>query len=189
MTESMQLHPTVGEPAPTPSVRRASDGTEFQLRRLWENNPAVLVFLRYLGCPFCREHAGKIHADLDHFQRRQARIAFITVGKEDEMKSFCEARDLTPSVECLSDPDQTAYRAFGLARGGMAEMFGPQVMARGLQAALHGHFMGMPRGDPFQLPGVFIVDRDGVVRYAHRNKDAADNPPNEALFHVLDALA
>ena len=36
------------------------------------------------------------------------------------------------------------------------------------------------------MPGVFVIDRSGVIRYAHRNKDVADNPPNDEL---LDAIA
>ena len=188
MTTSTIIRPNIGDIAPDIGVRRAAGGMELRLAELWREGPAVLIFLRYLGCPFCREHAAKIHDALDVFRRYQAKIAFVTVGKEDDMRAFCNDRDLARSVECLSDPDRAAYRAFGLSRGGVAEMFGPQVLARGLQAALHGHFLGMPKGDLFQLPGVFIVDRTGVIRFAHRNKDVADNPPNEALFQVLEAL-
>ena len=44
-------------------------------------------------------------------------------------------------------------------------------------------------GDDYrQMPGVFVIDRKGVIRYAHRNKDVADNPPNDELLDALGAI-
>lgn len=87
---------------------------------------------------------------------------------------------------CLSDPEKEAYRAFGLERGGLREMFGLKGWIQGFEATLAGHTLGRPIGDPWQMPGVF--DREGVVRYTHYAKKAPDNPPNDELLEVLDAL-
>jgi peroxiredoxin len=44
-------------------------------------------------------------------------------------------------------------------------------------------------GDDYrQMPGVFVIDRTGVIRYAHRNRDVSDNPPNDELLEALAAL-
>lgn len=104
-------------------------------------------------------------------------------------KKFCTDFQADTAMLCLSDPKKTTYAAFGLSQGELREILNLNVAARGIQAILHGHFVGRPHGDTLQMPGVFIVDQEGIVRYAHRNKDVADNPPNSALFNVLEAIA
>ncbi len=181
-------HPLVGENAPDTTVNRALDRADFALSQLWQDGPAVLVFLRHLGCTFCREHTAQLRRDLDTFRQHGAQIGFLTVGKPEDTTAYCAERGLVAPFVCLSDPDKRAYSAYGLSRGSAGELFSPHVVARGFQATLHGHIVGLPKGDPYQMPGVFIVDRTGVVRYAHRSRDAADNPPNADLFAVLAAL-
>jgi peroxiredoxin len=35
------------------------------------------------------------------------------------------------------------------------------------------------------MPGVFLVDRSGIIRFIHRYRDISDNPPNELLLEWL----
>jgi peroxiredoxin len=86
---------------------------------------------------------------------------------------------------CLADPQRSAYRAFALRRGGPAELFGPRVLLRYAQAALKGHLGGVPAGDTRLLPGTFIIDRHGRVRYARYARHAGDHPPVEELVAAL----
>lgn len=182
------IHPRVDEDAPDVMVRGAS-GEMAALSALWQDGPAVLIFLRHLGCTFCREQVAQLQGEADAFGRCGARLALITVGSPDDTARFCQERGLETDFVCLSDAGKQAYQAYGLSRGNVRSLLmSPHLYARGFQAALHGHFVGMPKGDPFQMPGVFIVDTGGVVRYAHRHKDAADNPPNADLLAVLQTL-
>ncbi len=44
-------------------------------------------------------------------------------------------------------------------------------------------------GDDYrQMPGTFVIDRSGVIRFAHRNRDVADNPPNGDVLAALVEL-
>jgi peroxiredoxin len=184
-TGDEKLHPLVGEMAPDLMILR-DDGVETPLSRLWQDGPAVLVFLRHSGCTFCREHVAQLQNDISRFVELQTVLGLITVGRPTDASAFC--REFPASFVCLSDAEKHVYRAYGLSRGTSQELFGPHIWARGFQAALHGHFQGMPKGDPFQMPGVFIVDGTGIVRYVHRHRDAADNPPNRELFEILESL-
>jgi peroxiredoxin len=175
-------HPVVGETAPDITIQR-DDGAPLTMSRLWREGPAVLVFLRHLGCTFCREHVAQLVQDSALYQELNAVVALITISKPEDTAAFCRA--LPPQFICCSDTDKQAYHAYGLARAGAQELFAPHVLARGFQAALHGHFQGLPKGDPFQMPGVFVVDMSGIVRYVHRHRDAADNPPNSEIFAAL----
>ena len=178
----------VGEPAVDVVLTRVPDATPARLSALWQSGPAALVFLRHFGCIFCREQVAQLHQDAAEFARRRVTIALITVGSPDDTDAFFRERDLPSHFLALADPEKRAYQAYGLTRASTSELFAPQVWAKGFRAALHGHFIGMPKGDPFQMPGLFLVDTAGVVRYAHRHRDAGDNPPNAELFAALDVF-
>ncbi len=179
--------PAVGDPAPQTSVLLSATGESFPLPRLWQTGPAILLFLRHLGCSFCRELIAQMREDVGLFCERGVTLGLINVAGPKATTLFCEERDLGLPFVCLSDPERAAFTAFGLSRVGPLELFTPHVVARGIQATLHGHFVGMPKGDLFQMPGVFIVDSGGSVRYAHRSRDMSDNPSNSELLAILDA--
>ena len=180
--------PEVGQPAPAVAIINAADGAEYCLSELWRHGPAVLVFLRHAGCTFCREQVAQLRAEQARFERYSATVGLITLGRPQETDEFCRERNLSKVFVCLSDTEKLAYGAYSLARVSAGALITPNVIARGFQAVLHGHLVGMPKGDPLQMPGLFVVDVNGRVAYAHRHRDAADNPPNEVLFEVLESL-
>ncbi len=108
-------------------------------------------------------------------------------GTAGQVRALC-ARYRTP-FPCLADPRLEGYRAFALRRGGPAELFGPRVLLRYAQAALKGHLGGVPVGDTRLLPGTFIIDRQGTVRYARYARHAGDHPPVAELVAALRQIA
>ena len=124
------------------------------------------------------------------FEQLGAEIVAIGQGSPAEAAEQC--RRLGVSFHCLGDPDKTSYRAFALPRGGWKEIVLDPIRA-GNQAVRSGHRVNL-RGsllresDWFQLPGVAIVDRRGIVRYLHRSRHAGDIPPICALIDVLEGL-
>jgi hypothetical protein len=106
--------------------------------------------------------------------RRELTVAIVTMGKPDEAGAFCRRARL-PFL-CLSDPARSAYRAYGLRRGTLGEVMGPEPLLGYVRAAAKGHVVGMPVGDVYQLGGVFVIGTDGGVRYAHYARHAGDHP-------------
>jgi hypothetical protein len=39
-----------------------------------------------------------------------------------------------------------------------------------------------------QMPGTFVIDMQGVVQLAHRNRHIADTPPHDEILQVLNRL-
>lgn len=91
----------------------------------------------------------------------------------------------------LCDPERTAYRAFGLERGGWGMFFRPRVLAHYLRQIFRG--WGPRRSNAgenvLQLGGDFILDGDGRVTFAHRSADPSDRPAVDELLRRLRALA
>lgn len=104
----------------------------------------------------------------------QLNVVFVTMGTPEETEAF-RLKERSPH-RFVCDPDRELYRAFGLGRGTGRQMFNPKVFARGFGATLRGHWVGLPVGDPWQMPGVFAIDPQGEVVWEYRSVDAADNP-------------
>jgi hypothetical protein len=79
-------------------------------------------------------------------------------------------------LHSVSDPTCDLYRAYGLSRGKVHQLFGRGVWLRGITAALfEGHGIGRLSGDGFRMPGVFLFDR-GTVVAERKAATAADRP-------------
>lgn len=91
---------------------------------------------------------------------------------------------------CVVAPDRSAHRAFGLRRGTLNQLAGPRVWLPWLKNQVTGHHQGrFGQGDVAQLPGTFVVDAAGIVRFAHRGRTSSGNPPNEELLMALAQAA
>lgn len=114
-------------------------------------------------------------------------VAVVSMGGPEVAHEFC-ARQRLPFI-CLSDPSRASYRAYGLRRGARMDVFGPATLPAGLRAAAHGHFVGRPVGDVYQLGGTFLIGRDGIVRYARYPKHAGDHPAAAELRRVVASVS
>ncbi|MEM1165779.1 MAG: SelL-related redox protein [Planctomycetota bacterium] len=147
---------------------------------LTRERPVLLVFLRHLGCTFCREAA----ADVAH-QRASiedhATVVFVHMMGEAKAAATFFHRYGLERAHHVGDPEKTLYTAFDLKRGTIGQLFGGKVWVRGVQAALFdGHWVGALQGDGLQMPGVFLV-RDGRIVREFRHTSAADRPDYAAL--------
>lgn len=134
----------------------------------------LVVFLRHAGCTFCREAIAELGEKREEIQRNGARIALVYMSGGEKIRELAEKRGLVDAI-LIEDPDKTLYDAFELQRGTYMQLFGPRVFLRGIVATLKGHILGRPEGDPFQMPGAFLVE-DGEIVKAYRHEHAASRP-------------
>lgn len=133
----------------------------------------LLVFLRHFGCVFCREAVADLRA-VAVADPHHPNVVFFFQGTVEQGRAFFAGH--WPEARAVSDTPLFFYRAFGVGRGGWREMFGPEVWACGLRAVGKGHFIGLPVGDPFVMPGAFLVSSSGDVLWRHDFKHAGDHP-------------
>jgi peroxiredoxin len=179
--------PHAGDPAPE-AVLVDPGGLEARLSFFWQESAAVLVFLRYLGCPFCQAQVVTLREDERRFLEAGANVVLIGHGDRQAAEEFRKGKLL--SFTFLRDPDRAAYRAYGLARGSLMQVFGPSTALPFLTANLRSETRqrGLKGGDLMQMPGTFVVDGDGVVRLAHRNRHVADSPRNQDILEALGSI-
>ncbi len=143
-------------------------------------SPVLVVFLRHPGCTFCRESISDIARSRKAIEGAGVRIVLVHHGDTAAIQSLLNRRGLE-GMDRIYDADLSLYRAFGLKRGTTSQLVGPKTWFRGTVAGiLHGHGVGRVGGDPFQMPGAFLIHNCRMVR-SFRHTTAADRPDYEGL--------
>ena len=101
------------------------------------------------------------------------RCVFVHIGGERRRASFFG--EMWPDAAVIDDPHRTVYQAFGLGRGNLRQLVGADVWKAAMRAIGKGAKLGLPRSDPFVMPGEFLADHRGVL-WAHTFGHAGDVP-------------
>lgn len=152
------------------NTRKSSFGKT--IMELSGGSGVLVVFLRHLGCTFCREALDDLRQKLPKFAGAGVELALVHMSPEAGFAEAAEKYGLG-GAHAFSDPSREMYQAFELRRGGFIELFGPKVFLRGIGAMKHG--LGTLQGDGFQMPGAFFI-KDGKVISAFRHQLVSDRP-------------
>jgi hypothetical protein len=150
------------------------------LSSLSHGQTVMVVFLRHLGCTFCRETLADLAARRDELKRRGVTPVVVHMASEEDAAQMLAHYGLG-DIDRVRDVDCDLYRAFGLGRGSLIQLFGPFVWFRGLRAGvIDGHGIGPENGDALRMPGIFLI-RDGAVVHSYLHRSAASRPDYLAL--------
>jgi peroxiredoxin len=183
--------PDVGDRAPD-ALLADIDGREVRLSSLWGERPAVLVFLRYFGCPFCQTQVVQLRNEHDRITSAGADVGLVGHGDPRAAGEFATTKRLP--FPLLLDRDRGTYRAYGLVSGKASQVLNPRVALPWIKAefSVETRQRGLKGGSFLQMPGTFVIDtggivrlRGGTIRMAHRNRNFADAPTIERLLEAL----
>lgn len=125
----------------------------------------------------------QLRTKADQFQQVGANVVLVGLGTPEETADF-RTRFHVP-FPMIADPQKKLFTTFQLKQAATGSLFSVGMAVKGLAALANGHGMGIPKGDVRQLPGVFIIDTDGHIRFSHYSKDPADHPDPETLLANL----
>jgi peroxiredoxin len=140
---SSQSHPLLGRPAP-PFELKDSTGEAWKLPEAHASEPVILVF--YLGqtCMACVTHLVELDFAISRFRDRGVRVLAVSGDSpQSSRQRLNRYRDFR--VPLLSDPDHATALAYGVWKP----------------------VSGADKNDGEPLHGTFIVDCDGLVRWAY----------------------
>lgn len=160
--ESKRL--TTGDPAPDVTLRD-DKGNEVELREAVKGKPAVLIFYRGGWCPYCTKHLSALAEIEKDLLAAGFQLLAISTDQPSKLREKPNYRAL--SYRLLSDSDMAAAKAFGIAFEVPAELVTKYKGEYGidLEAASGRDHHLLPH------PAVYVVDREGVIRFAHVNED------------------
>ncbi len=137
--------------------------------------PVLLVFLRHVGCTFCREALSDLAVKRKAIEETGTQIVLVHMGREEAAEQILSKYELL-DIPRVADPKLSLYEAFGLERGTMAQLLGPKVWLRGFKAGFLGkHGIGGAEGDVAQMPGIFLLFHGETLK-SYRHQSAADRP-------------
>lgn len=91
-----------------------------------------------------------------------------------------------PSITCVCGAGTETHTRYGLQRHTIAELFSRPVVVSHIRAAANGFTPGALTGDLKILTGQFIVDTNGIIRYAHYSRYVGDDA---SVSVILEAFA
>lgn len=146
--------------------------------------PAVVGFLRHVGCPFAEATVRRMVG----LAAAQPTIDFIAVthSGEEPSRSWCNSFGGAGRVRFVSDPDRARYAAWGVGISDRKHFAGRASMAalvRLLDEGIHNRWAS---GNRWQAAATFAIDPAGVLRWRHLPRHAGELPP---LDQAVTALA
>ncbi len=153
----------VGDSIPDVKLR-TEENEQVSLRKLVSAKPTVLIFYRGGWCPFCNRHLQSLAGIEDDLNRAGAQLLAISMDQPAKLKATPDRGKL--HYRLLSDSDAVAVKAFGIAfKVDDATVEKYKTYGINLDAASGKEHHILPH------PAVFIVNTNGVIRFAHVNPD------------------
>ncbi len=145
----------VGTKIPTITLQSAT-GTPYTFGNMSDKKPLVVVFFRGGWCPHCNAHLSDLQSIEDTISALGYTLLAISPDKIQEQKASEER--LKVAYTLLSDSKMEAAKAFGVA----------------YKNTVYGQLLINFSGEEHQLlpvPSLFIIDANGIIRYAHVDAD------------------
>jgi hypothetical protein len=126
----------------------------------------------------------------NHFSEidRRAAVLVVSFARVDALADYREQLRLPFPI--AADRQRRAYRRYGLERASLFRTWHPRVAGAYVVLAWHGMKLQRPAPDEdlSQLGGDFVLDAEGLLRFAHPSRRPDDRPSIEALLAALNGV-
>ena len=122
---------------------------------------------------------------IDAIHATNTDVLTVTFGTPYWAKVWLE--ETQAPMQIWLDPAKQSYETYGMTASVWAS-WGPKNLWYYAKALARGEKMLGNRGDTNQLGGDFIVDSNGIVRFAYPSADPTDRPPVSQLLDVLHKI-
>jgi peroxiredoxin len=170
----------VGSEAPGFSLPNAT-GQQVTLRQMLTRGAVVISFYRGVWCPFCNLELHSLQQYLPRIEELGASLVAISGQTPDNSLLMAEKNELT--YEVLSDAGLTVASSYGLV------FRLPDYLQEAYEQL--GHPIPMFNGAGQQklpIPATFVVDRDGIVRFAYANPDYTHRADPDDIVATLESI-
>jgi len=171
----------VGDQAPDAPVKTL-DGEVVHLQDFYDNGVTVLIFYRGEWCPYCVKSLSGWAGRADEVESLGAQVIAIspeTTANGQKTKDKTEVE-----FTLLSDYAYNAAKAFGVA-------FEVDDQTKQLYEGYNIDLAKANAGGTWTLPypGTYVIDADGVIRYAWVQEDYRQRAEPDEVIAVVQELA
>ena len=162
---------TIGHPAP-PFRLPSAQGAEVGLEDFRGKKHAIVWFTKGMGCPFCRSQMSQLARGYPDLQKRDAEVLQISLSPLRRARLYAEKFRLPFPYLC--DSDYRVRRQWGLGKRSHGIGYYATSFVKGMLAPKPANDYGdfPPPFDEMRNilsdddMGFFIVDKQGIVRFA-----------------------
>lgn len=162
---------------------RRPDGEAVRIGELVDR-PTILVIPRYYGCMPCRDYLRQVADRYEEVGAAGAQAIGLSVGADFQAAWLAEHYGIP--FPLLVDPERKVYEAIELPRK-LSVVLHPRGWAKYASAIWRGNRQGRIV-DPFQLPGLALLDETARPLKVHRGKALGDYPALDAVLQELRDL-
>ena len=165
----------VGEKVPAMQLPDAN-GTMQNVNALIKAKPTILVFYRGGWCPYCTKQLSGLQEARESLEKMGYQLLAISTDSPEKLSETMGKQTLDYTL--LSDADLNVTRAFGIAfqaPGGYHNFLPQSSGGKNTELLL-------------PVPSVFILDRNGIIRFEHINPDFKQRISSDMLISVAQAL-
>jgi len=143
------------------------------------NNPAILVFLRYQGCPVCQMEMAHLKREMGLFTPKGTQVFVFLQSSPETVASVAKETDWPFFLVC--DPQGAVFQQYAVESGGLLKYLHPAGLIAAVKAVRQGFRHGKFEGKETQLPAAFAVNTQKVITYAYYGKHISDLPSPATL--------
>jgi peroxiredoxin len=163
---------TVGQKAPSfrlPSAQGSEIGPEDHRGR----SNLILFFAKGMACGFCRQKMSQFARGLPRFRALDTEILQVVPTTLERGRFY--AKNFQLPFPYLCDPDYRVYGAYGMIPRPHSLVWKAKVLVQAIRMTPPENDLGPPKPALGEMPrllndddlGVFIIDKQGVIRYAN----------------------
>ncbi len=149
-----------------------------------DNNPVILIFLRYIGCPVCQMEMANIKRNMHQVNQRKANVFVVLQSTPNTIASIAKKEDWPFAIIC--DPKAKIFNLYSVEQGDIFKYLNPIGIAATIKALVNGHKHGKFEGIETQLPASFVIASDKTIKYAYYGKRINDVPSLDTLVANID---
>ncbi|GBP93844.1 hypothetical protein EVAR_22413_1 [Eumeta japonica] len=169
----------------TNKVKNFTTGESVELKSLWSDKSAVVIFFRRWGCMFCRVWAKEVSEIAPILTRNN--IKLIGVGVEEVGgKEFIEGKFFDGDlyyVESLATYQNLGFKRFNVfsIMGSLLWKSSRATYSKGKEMAVGGDL----RGDWGQTGGALLVEKGGKLLHEFRQDGPGDHMSNLDILKIF----
>lgn len=172
---------SVGAEAPAFALPNQFEETQ-ELRTLLDKGPLVVTFYRGFWCPYCNTDLENLRHYVSDIESAGASLVAISPEKPEFSKKIISMRKL--NFDILTDARNEVAAQFGL------RFQLPDPLKKLYRDSLSINLKLYHGDDDWTLPipARFLIDPQGVIRYAESSPDYTQRPDPDEMMDVLKSL-
>ena len=149
-----------------------------------QNQDAVLVFLRYHGCPVCQMEMANLRREMELFNQKKARVFVFLQSSTATLLPLLQEEDWPFEIVC--DPKGKIFELYAVGTGNLFQYLHPAAFVAAFKATCRGFMHKKFEGKETQLPAAFVIKSDKTVKYRYYGQNVSDVPKPSVLAANLD---